>query len=256
MSENFDQIEENIVKELQRFDLTEKDARVYLALLPRRDVGSSKIILATKLHKQFVYNSLAKLETLGLAKHVIQKGRKKFSANTPKRITSILDEKRLLAQTLVRQLQEKYIGAHEQDVEIFQGDSAFISHQMDLQEKSPENSEVRVIACETERFGEIFKKEDIWDEYENRRVKKNILVRYIGAPSQREVLKKREEDEKLFTYRILPGHSIGIVDTDIWHDNVTLNIFGNPVLSISITGQEIADGYRKFFETLWNLSTK
>src|SRR3989338_11353117 len=92
-----------LIQGLESFGLSEKEAAVYLALLPRRDVGSSKLVLATGLHKQFVYNALARLEELGLAKHVIQNGRKKFSANRPQRIVSILDEKKLAASAIAAQ---------------------------------------------------------------------------------------------------------------------------------------------------------
>jgi len=255
MSKNIDQNDERIIKDLQRFDLSEKDAMVYLALLPRRDVGSSKLILATKLHKQFVYNSLGKLEALGLAKHVIQKGRKKFSANTPQRILSILEEKKLSAISLTKNLQERYIGAHEQDVEVFQGDAAFIAHQMDILERSPDDSKINVIGSETEKYGDTFRKEEMWEEFEKLRIKKKISIRYIGSTPQKKALEERRTNDELFTYRILPGHSTGLVNTDVWENNVTFNIFGKPIISISVSGKEIADGYREFYETLWNLSS-
>src|SRR5262245_8265028 len=135
MTENLDQKE--LLKSLQDFGLSEKEAAVYFALLPRRDVGSSKIVLATGLHKQFVYNALARLEEMGLAKHVIQNGRKKFSAVTPTRILSLIEEKKLAAQPMVRQLQEYFVGAHEQDFEVLQGTNAFIAHQFAMIERVP-----------------------------------------------------------------------------------------------------------------------
>jgi sugar-specific transcriptional regulator TrmB len=251
-----DQKEQELIKGLQEFGLSEKEALVYLALLSRRDVGSSKLIYATKLHKQFVYNALSRLEELGLAKHVIQNGRKKFSSNTPLRILSILEEKKLSAQSLTRQLQERFICSHDQDLEVFQGQSAFIAHQMDMIERSPQGGTINVISSETEHYKDILEEEALFDEYERLRIKKNISIRYIGSEAQREVLQQREKKQELWTYRILPGQSTGLVNTDVWTDNVTFNIFGNPLLSISITGKEIADGYREFFETLWKLSSK
>src|SRR3989338_11050127 len=101
---------EPLLKKLEDFGLNNKEAQVYLALLPHRDIGSSKIIRATGLHGQFVYDALNRLEELGLAKNVVQNGRKKFSANTPSRILALLEEKKLSAQSVVRQLQERFIG--------------------------------------------------------------------------------------------------------------------------------------------------
>src|SRR3989338_9941491 len=133
MSNKIDK-EENtgLLKKLEELGLSGKEARVYLALFPRRDTGTSNLILATSLHGQFVYAALAKLEDLGLAKHVIQGGRKKFSANAPARLMSLIEEKRLAAQSVAKELQSRFAGAHEQDFEVYQGESAFIAHQMDL----------------------------------------------------------------------------------------------------------------------------
>lgn len=245
-----------LVKGLENFGLSEKEAAVYLALLPRRDIGSSKLVLATGLHKQFVYNALARLEELGLAKHVIQNGRKKFSANTPMRIVSLLEEKKLSAQSIAKQLLDRYSGSHEQDFEVFQGDEAFMAHQIDLLERSPEESEISVIACETERYMATAEKLGLAEEYERIRRGKRISIRYIGSEVQRPRLEHRERTEQPWTFRILPGHRTGVMNTDVWHDNVTFNIFGETILSITITGKDLSEGYKTFFETLWNLSSK
>ena len=138
MSKNTD--EKDSIRKLETLGLTEKESRVYLALLPYRDIGSSKLIRATGLHGQFVYDSLSKLEELGLVRHVIQNGRKKFSANTPNRLLSLIEEKRLSAQSIAKELQSRFAGAREQDFEVFQGDSAFAAHQLDLMKRSPEGS--------------------------------------------------------------------------------------------------------------------
>ena len=244
--------DQDLLKKLQEIGLNEKESRVYMALLPRQDTGTSKLIQATGLHGQFVYDALAKLEEVGLAKHVVQNGRKKFSANTPNRLLSLVDEKRLAAQSIVRELQNRYVGRHEQNFEVFQGESAFSAHQYDLMQKAPEGSSVDVIAGPTERFLSTLGPEG--DEYERIRIARGITVRYIGAPEQRPYLSVMQNWRKLWTFRILPGHSTGLVNTDIWAENVTLNVFGDPVLSLTLTSKAVADGYREFFETLWNLS--
>lgn len=253
MSENTDELA--ITEKLEGLGLSEKESRVYLALLPYRDIGSSKLIRATGLHGQFVYDALAKLETKGLVRHVVQNGRKKFSANTPNRLLSLIEEKKIAAQALAKQLQSRYAGEREQDVEIFQGDSAFVAQQFELLKRQPEGSTIDVIASETERYQATLEAEGSWDEYLRILREKNIKTRYLGAEKQRTRLQALEKTQQ-WTFRILPGHATGLMNTDIWHDNITLNIFGNPVLCITVSGKEIANGYREFFETLWSLSSK
>jgi predicted DNA-binding transcriptional regulator len=254
MSEKTDEIsDKDLLQQLESIGLTEKESRVYLALLPRHDVGSSKIITATGLHGQFVYDSLERLEKLGLAKHVIANGRKKFSANPPLRLLSIVEEKRLAAQNVARQLQERYSGKHEQDFEVFQGETAFMMHQFDMLERVPQDQEALAICGPTERFLATLGEGET-DEFEKLRIKKGLRVRYIGMEPMRERLAEMKKWRKLWDYRVFPGQSTGLVDTDIWPDNITFNIFGDPILSFTITNKIVADGYREFFESLWKLS--
>lgn len=253
MSGNIDEISErDLLKQLESVGLSDKESRVYLALLPRRDVGSSKIINATGLHGQFVYDSLERLEQLGLAKHVIQNGRKKFSANPPLRLLSIVEEKRLAAQSIARQLQTRYSGAHEQDFEVFQGETAFLAHEFESLEKVTVGATLDVIGGAGDRYFEVLGVET--KAYEDLRNKKEIQVRYIGSVEQESALKQLATERKLFTYRIFPGLSTGLVNTNIFPTFTTLNIFGDPLLSFSITNKVVADGYREFFESLWKLS--
>ena len=253
MSENTDELA--ITEKLEGLGLSEKESRVYLALLPHRDIGSSKLIRATGLHGQFVYDALAKLEEKGLARHVVQNGRKKFSANTPNRLLSLIEEKRLAANALAKDLMGRYAGEREQDVEIFQGDSAFVAQQFELLNRQPNDSTMDVVASETERYQTTLEAEGAWEEYLRILREKNIKTRYLGSEKQRARFQTLEKAEQ-WTFRMLPGHATGLMNTDIWYDNITLNIFGDPALCITITGKQIADGYREFFETLWNLSSK
>lgn len=255
MSKNTDEIsDKDLLDKLKDIGLGEKDSLVYLALLPRHDVGSSKIITATGLHGQFVYDSLERLEKLGLAKHVIQNGRKKFSANPPLRLLSIVEEKRLSAQAIAKQLQERFSGQHEQDFEVFQGDSAVLAHHYDMLERIEQNQEAQVICGPTETFLKIIGPDEK-DIFEETRVAKGLRIRYLGMESMRERLIETKKWRKLFDYRILPGgQSTGQLDIDIWPNNVTFNLFGDPLLSITITNKAMTDGYREFFESLWRLS--
>ena len=247
--------EQDLLKQLEAVGLTNKESLVYIALLPRNDVGSSKLITATGLHGQFVYDALERLEKLGLAKHVIQNGRKKFSANSPLRLLSLVEEKRLQAQSVARQLQQHFSKKHEQDFEVFQGDSAVLAHHYDMIDRVAQDEEALVICGPTETFLKIIGPDET-DEFEETRIKKGLRIRYLGMESMRERLIETKKWRQLFEYRILPGgESTGQLDIDIWPDNVTLNLFGDPLLSFTITNKEMADGYRQFFESLWKLST-
>ena len=252
MSEKTDDIlHKELIRKLEELGLSEKEARVYIALLPHQDIGSSKLIRATGLHGQFVYDALARLETLGLAKHVIQNGRKKFSAGSPERILSLVEEKRLSAQSVVRQLHGQFAGKHEQSFEVFQGQAAFVAYEFALLEQMPEGGTIDVLGSVEDKYIGLFGHEI--DEYERRRVEKRVTVRYISTSNQHNYLKIMAQTRKFFEIRVLPEAAHG-VDTDILPGKIVFHLYGDPVVSFSFTNKAISDGYRRFFEVLWALS--
>ncbi len=242
------------LESLQQLGLSEKEALVYFALLSRKDVGSSKLVLATGLHKQFVYNALARLEELGLVKHILQNGRKKFSASAPGRILSLAEEKKLIAQNLVRQLQDQYVQTVEQSFEVYQGADALVSHELEMFRTAPIGTRIDVINALRGHYFSLIGEEN--EEYERIRAERKISVRYIGPESGRDEFKKMEKNRVLWEYRAFPGLSTGLVDMAIWPESIVFNIFGKPLLCFTLTNKEIADGYREFFEALWKVSSK
>ncbi len=250
MSKNTDENNSNhLLDQLKELGLSQKEAQVYLALLPRHDTGTSKIIRATGLHGQFVYDALERLETLGLAKHVIQNGRKKFSANTPNRLVVLVDEKRLKAHAVARELQQRFQGSHEQDFEVYKGLDAFRTHEFELLERMPEGSTVDVIGGSKNQFIEIIGEE--MEEYEKIRNRKNIHVRLLTTVDQAERFIAMANTRKNFSYRIIPFLESGITDADIWPNCLVLKFYGDPILAFALTSKEIAESYRQFFEALW-----
>lgn len=239
-------------KQLQSLGLSEKESAVYVALLPHRDIGTSKIIRATGLHGQFVYQALAKLEDVGLVRHVVQSGRKKFTANDPNRLLALAEEKKLTARSVAKQLEMLYTGAREQSFQVFQGESAFSAHEFSLLEEAGEVEEIAVIGGSGDRFVELLGSD--YEEYERIRLLKNIPVRYIGAEAQRETLGQMSDKRKLFSFRVFPGLSTGLVNTNIRSGSITLNIFGNPILVFKLSSKEVAESYRQFFDGLWGQS--
>ena len=253
MSKIIDEInDKDIIKKLGELGLNEKEARVYIALLPRSDTGSSKLIRATGLHGQFVYSALERLEELGLAKHVVQNGRKKFSAGSPERILSLVEEKKLSAQSVVRQLHKRFAGQHEQSFEVFQGPSAFVAQEFRLLEEMPEGETINVLGGGWDEYVQLFGEE--LNEYERIRIEKKIKLRHISTAGNQNLLKIVAQTRPLFEYRTLTEGVPG-VETDIWPDKIVFHLYGDPVVSFVFKNKGISQGYRNFFEILWNLST-
>ncbi|OGC88710.1 hypothetical protein A2419_03030 [Candidatus Adlerbacteria bacterium RIFOXYC1_FULL_48_26] len=253
MSKKLDNVpNKDLLKNLEQLGLSDKEARVYLALLPRQDTGTSNLIRATGLHGQFVYQALDRLEELGLAKHVVQSGRKKFSAGSPDRILALVDEKKLAAQTVVKQLREQFTAKQEQSFETFQGDAAFTNNEFALLEAMPEDSSIDILNGSGDRYVELLGLE--MNRYEQIRTKKRIKIRYISTSGNQNYLKIMAQQRPFFEFRILQQGYSG-VDTTIYDGCLVFSMFGTPAVSFVFKNKEISTGYRGFFEVLWNLSS-
>lgn len=259
MSENID--DKQLIKSLEKLGLTVKEARVYTALLDMGQVGSSKIVRATGLHGQFVYQALASLEEKGLVQHVIRNGRRKFNANPPKRLAILAERQRLAAEEAIHQLEAAIGHGQLQQFEVFQGDESYVAHEFDLLDRAPRGCELLIIGGEEgpesdkPKGGAFLKVMGArMDEYERIREQKEVRIRYLGGEKQRMNLAWYRSNRKYFIYRILPGLFTGLVNTNVWPDTISFNMFGDPVIAFMITNVNLAKSYQQFFETLWRIA--
>lgn len=244
-------IDKTLEAQLEQLGLSSKESLVYLALLELGTVGSSKILEATSLHGQYVYQALASLEVRGLVSHAIVRGRKKFQANHPKMLIRVAERQTRLAEDLVQKLEAKNRLPDDSLFEVYQGQEAFIAHEEELLKIAPANSELLVIGGTGDHFTELM--QPSLGAYEFLRRKKHIQIRYIGSRDQVDGLKKSMGNRFLFEARTLPGSFTGMVNTNIWSEVVNFNTFGTPVTSFVLKSKVTAESYRSFFETIWKM---
>ncbi|MBN2094094.1 MAG: hypothetical protein JW740_01860 [Candidatus Zambryskibacteria bacterium] len=244
--------EKELVKELQSLGLDSKSAKVYLALLGIGETGSSKLIKETGLHGQYVYNSLEKLEKEGLVQHVVKRGRKKFSAKSPLALVRVAEEQKIRAENLVSDLNKFITLPPEQISETYQGRESYVSKEFELIKKAPDGCELLIIGGSGDRFNEEMGKN--LKRYMHFQHHKNIQIRYIGSEEQRDVMPELHGPRHNFKIKYLPGFFTGEVNTNIWPDTLTFNIYGEPVTQFVMHNKTIAQSYKQFFETLWKIA--
>jgi len=252
MTKNIDKdLREKLLGELKSLNISKQAGTVYLALFALGESGISHIEMETGLHRQIIYNNLDVLEGLGLVKHAIFNGRKRFSTQPPRRVLALVDEKRRTAETLIEDLMN-FGKTPLQEFEIYQGDKAFVEHQLQTLYDAKEGETLDLIGTQWERFYNTLGKKGM-DEYEKLRKGRHIAIRYIGSEDQRATLLRSVRERPLFSYKILPGLSGGLVNTSIWDKNVIFNFFGNPVIAFVLHDEPVAKSQRNFFETLWKM---
>lgn len=242
-----------VFQNLEKLGLSEKEVKVYLFLLERElEVGTSKIGLVTKLHGQYVYTALEKLEQKGLVKHIVKNGRKKWLANPPSRIDALIEEKKVIANEVRTTLETIFTRKHEQEFEVYQGRQQFVTHEFQMIEEAKRGGSILVIAGKGDKFSEI-----IGDvnrrPYNAKALEKEITVKYIGTSEQRDYLASVKSRREKFDFRIMPGLNTSSVSTSIHDEAVLFQVYGEPLLVFKIKSKQITDDYRSFFNSLWDI---
>jgi sugar-specific transcriptional regulator TrmB len=245
-------LDKKLLDNLEKLGLSPKEVEVYLYLIQRtQEVGTSKIIQATGFHGQHVYNALDLLEKKGLVKHVLKNGRNKWSSNPPNRIESLVEEKRIIANHVKDTLEMMYAKPNEQEFEVFQGEEQFLANEFNMLEEAPQESTLDIVGGKGNEFRTILG--DRRAEYNMLSIQKKIQVRFIGTEDQREYLEMVKSERELFDYRIMPGFNRNTISTSIHTDAILFQVYGDPLLVFKIKSKEIADNYRTFFDSLWEL---
>lgn len=242
----------DLLKKLEVIGLTEKEASVYLALQGLDSVGSSRIIRATGLHGQFVYQALEKLVEKGLVQYVIRNGRKKWSAQPARRLLGLLDEKRRVAEGVIDEIAKIKTNGQPQSFELFQGDRAYFELCIQMLLEADECETHNLIGGGWKKFFETIGKKG-FEEFEKIRVGKKIQDRFVGPESERSLYQKSKQERADFDYRVLPNMNSGLFTTSIWKKSIVLTFFGNPVMAFVLRNEEVAASNLDFFETLWKL---
>ena len=107
---------------LEEYGLTEKEAQVYLKLLPLGKINLQEIAKRINLPRTTIYNTLNYLHQKGLVSKVIKEHVTFFEAVNPKKIINDIDEKKKLILSVLPELESiKKEIKESSNVEIYEG---------------------------------------------------------------------------------------------------------------------------------------
>src|SRR3989338_39950 len=91
---------------LEQLGLTKNQSAVYLALLKLGSTTAQSIIKESGLHRSRVYDSLERLEDLGLVSFVVKDFKKYFQAANPEKLLDYIDEKKEIVNQILPELKK------------------------------------------------------------------------------------------------------------------------------------------------------
>lgn len=243
--------EEMYVEKGLQAGLSGKASAVYVSLLRAGKPLSPKgIILASGLHRQYVYDGLEELLLHSLISKVGTGRASKYMSNSPDTLIQEVERKRADTLDGVQALMKLYEQSPLGVVEVIRGARAVIESEFTILEEAEEGDFLDIIGGAGMRWVELF--EGRVDEWEALRKRKQVLLRYIGTAE--DVKHNREVSIIENQSRSIPN--IGdIVNVNIRPSSVSFSIYDPEIMTVRVRSLPAVQSQRALFEVLWNIAT-
>ncbi len=235
---------------LKEYGLTEKETKVYLALLPLGSINLQEIAKKVDFPRTTVYNTLNYLFKKGLVSKIIKRGVTYFEASSPKKlIDTILQRKEILEKALPELEGLKKSTRESSSVEIYEG----------IEGISTILSDVFKIKQQTYYFGsyslsvEVLK--HLPEHSRTLRLDKKIPAKIIIDRYDEETFHKPAY-KKITEIRFLDSMKDFPCMIFIYGNNVALYTLKEELVGVIIKNKQAAEAMKLVFDMYWKLAKK
>lgn len=243
---------------LEKFDLSEKEAQIYLSLLELGATSVANIATKAKINRTTAYDILESLVNFGLASRVGDRKKKTYVAEHPEQLITYLErkskeyqDKSQLAKNILPELRNIYNSVpHRPKVKFYEGEEGIIS----IYEDSLTSKTEILSWLNAENTADFAKK--YFEEYYKRRAEKKIHIKAIvsdSAIARRIKRRNAEEDRESW---IVPKESMDIKPECYIYDDKVAFMSLREKFGVIIESKDIADAQRKLYNLAWEKAKK
>ena len=239
----------DVEKTLVSLGLTKNESITYLTLLKLGEVRTGVLSKETGINRSLIYRVLESLQKKGLVSEVVKENRSYFSANNPKNIKKMLEEKEQdleeIMPSLLKINKEESESMHVEVYSGLKGIKTVLRNQLDNVKEFYVLGAGNEFASLTDYF---------YDQY--------YTIR-IGRKIKQRVLFKSEAKDRAMKVSKTPYSEVRVLDSSykipiaiiIYRDNVAF-ISWNDKKAIVINSKNMAGGFIEQFNFLWRISRK
>ena len=231
---------------LQKLGLTEKETKVYLALLR---VGEAPVVTVAKqadIPRTHCYDILRTLSEKGLVNAILQNGHYRYTAVSPHQVKRIFSNRLQAFEELLPSLETIYQGAVDRPtVRFFVGkDGMKAIHQEFLAE-----------AKELLFYGageDWVKSFNDWEDFTRALIRARITIRELVRHLPEMDTYGKLYDGERRQMRFIPDTWAFPSDCAIWDNKVAFLTYGEDMHGVVVESNTISASQRQVFELLWS----
>lgn len=233
---------------LKEYGLTEKEIKIYLALLPLGETTLQEVAKRVNYPRTTVYNTLNYLITKGLVSRIIRRGVNYFSAADPEKLKDKLEEKKKLIESILPDLTNlKKTIKKPSSIEIYEGFKGVYTIL----------SDVFKVKQQTYYFGgykdsiKILK--HLPAHARMMRLERNIPAKIVIDPSDEDIFHTKKY-KKLTEMRFLKSLKTFPAMIFIYGDKVAMFAVKGDLVGIIISNKEFSQAMKMIFNVYWKMS--
>lgn len=242
-----------IKTQLESLGLSERESRVYLALLDIGSTTTSKLIRKTGIASSKIYDVLERLKHRGLVTYIFKNGKKEFHPASPDKLFDLLKEKESTINEILPNLQRLYQKTTEEiQAEIYTGKEGIKAIFEDILKEGKEWCALG--ASGKAAFTLPYYMSHFYRRMQKKKIKLNIF--YVDTDTTR---KQKEELRKFKNIKIkfLPKQIRNLMVIFVYGNKVAVIPITETVemtpLAILIKSKESAESYKDYFNWLWKI---
>jgi len=238
---------------LQELGLSLNESKVYETLIKTGEASVQTISDKSKVHRRNVYDSISKLIEKGLVSEVIIKNEKHFKAINPLRLQGLLKEKEEKLNKFLPEMQERFEAKEEKEEAYFyRGTEGFKIYLQNILE-----TKETVYFIGAKAFWLDPRLQHYLYHFDKQRKKLGIKFKHLF---DYEVKEQKPEILKLVgkPYKFMPKKYSSPTAVDIFGPYVVTFVgvkpgalYEDPLMFV-LKSRRLADGYRKFFQFIWD----
>jgi len=230
---------------LEKAGLRANEAKIYIVLLENGISLVSDIYKKTSIHRRNIYDALERLQEKGVVTVSFMNGKKHFEAVNPNKLLDYIQEKEEGIKQILPELQNKYQSVKsEEEGQMFKGIEGMKTIMQDMLNVG---QTMYFIGAKGKWL--VNELRFYFPKFEKERIKKKIKIMQIFDS---EVKKQKLPNMEHSKHRFLPKKYSSPTHIWIYGDRVVTAFWGDTPFAFMIKSNKIADGYKKFFDFMWN----
>ena len=241
----------HLIEHLEKFGLTTKQAKVYLACLELGGAGASDISRKAKIRRTTCYHLLQDLTLKGLVSRSKRKDSGFFVAEDPRILEEHAKERLISISQVLPQLQAVHnVLPDKPKISFYEGwEGAKVIYEDTLNSSAPGDTLFNYTGYE-DYFNYMPRSYSM--DYVVRRVRKKIRTKIIAPDSLEAKNLQKRGPQELREMRIVPKeHWNATADIHVYKNKVGIVSFKENFMSVLIESAEIAELQKAAFDLMW-----